>query len=294
MFKDIYEVEKKKSPGPFIAVGAGLLVVAAVGFILLRPKHPAKSGNVSTNNPMTLTQSSVPEKMPDTSLPPLPEEKLKAVTPKGKAPVQQNQNRPAEVLPTAAEVIAPPQISDLSKLAVQGGADKKPADLKAPDAKGAEVKGDETKGAGTQTTTARGEPPVKTEGTPPPQGSARSGEEAADQPAAAAKANPGDLVDLAAVDEQPKVLKSVNPTIPAQALRFGKEGTVTVNALINEAGNVVETGILKGLKDDMGLEKAAADAVKKWKFQPAKKDGVNVKVWKPVVITFKANRSKIA
>ena len=42
----------------------------------------------------------------------------------------------------------------------------------------------------------------------------------------------------------------------------------------------------------MGLEKAAADAVRKWKFQPAKKDGVNVKVWKPVVITFKANRSR--
>jgi outer membrane biosynthesis protein TonB len=42
----------------------------------------------------------------------------------------------------------------------------------------------------------------------------------------------------------------------------------------------------------MGLEKAAEAAVRKWKFQPAKKDGVNVKVWKPIAITFKALRSK--
>ncbi len=93
------------------------------------------------------------------------------------------------------------------------------------------------------------------------------------------------------MDDQPKILKSVNPAYPPQALRSRKEGSVTVNALINEAGNVSDTGILKGLKDDMGLEKAAADAVRKWKFQPAKKDGVNVKVWKPIVITFKANRT---
>ncbi|MGZ7065127.1 MAG: energy transducer TonB, partial [Candidatus Aminicenantales bacterium] len=110
--------------------------------------------------------------------------------------------------------------------------------------------------------------------------------------AAAAKANPGDLVDLAAADEQPKVQKSVDPVYPTQASRFGKEGSVTVNALIDETGSVINIGILKGLKDDMGLEKAAADAVRKWKFQPAKKDGVNVKVWKPVVITFKAIRSR--
>ncbi|MBE0712847.1 MAG: TonB family protein, partial [Candidatus Aminicenantes bacterium] len=61
-----------------------------------------------------------------------------------------------------------------------------------------------------------------------------------------------------------------------------------VNALIDENGNVIDTGILKGLQDDKGLGKAAETAVRKWKFQPAKKDGVNVKVWKPFTIVFKA------
>lgn len=292
MFKDIYEVEKKKSPAPYIVVGAGLVIVAAVGFFLLRPKHPSNPIGAVKNSPTTLTQSSLPDKTLDTSLPPLPEEKLKAVTPKGKAAAQANQNRPAEVLPTAEEAIVPPQIADLSRLAIQGAADKKPAESKPGDTKAADAKTEETKAADTQASRTQGQPPVKIEATPPQQSSTVSGDDTGSQPAPVAKANPGDLVDLAAVDEQPKRLKSVSPTIPAQAVRFGKEGTVTVNALINEAGNVIETGILKGLKDDMGLEKAAADAVKKWKFQPAKKDGVNVKVWMPVVIAFKANRSK--
>jgi len=39
----------------------------------------------------------------------------------------------------------------------------------------------------------------------------------------------------------------------------------------------------------MGLGRAAQNAVKKWKFQPARKDGVAVKVWKSVVISFKAD-----
>jgi outer membrane biosynthesis protein TonB len=42
------------------------------------------------------------------------------------------------------------------------------------------------------------------------------------------------------------------------------------------------------MQDDKGLGKSAETAVRKWKFQPAKKDGVNVKVWKPFVIVFKA------
>jgi protein TonB len=108
----------------------------------------------------------------------------------------------------------------------------------------------------------------------------------------AAPANPtvneGDLVDLASVAEPPRTLKTVDPVYPLSAQRAGVEGSITVNALIDEKGNVIDTGILKGIQDDKGLGKAAEAAVKKWKFQPAKKGGVNVKVWKPFVIVFKA------
>jgi TonB family protein len=299
IFKDIYEVDKKKSPAPFIAVGAGLVIVAAVGFFLLRPKHPANPAGAGQDNPTTMTQSSVPEKSQETTLPPLSEEKLRAVNPKPKA-APANQNRQAEALPSADEAILQIQAADASRLAIQVPAEKKPeakpteqkpSETKPGDTKASEAKSGDTKTAETQTSQAQQQPPVKTE-TAPPQVAAGGGTDAASQAAPAPKANTGDLVDLAAADEQPRLLKSVEPNYPALAARSGKEGTITVNALINESGNVVDTGILKGLKDDMGLEKAAEAAVRKWKFQPAKKDGVNVKVWKPVVITFKASRSK--
>ncbi len=295
MFKDIYEVEKKKFPVPFIAVGAGLLVVAAVGYFILRPKPVSNPSGNMPKNPARVIPSTPSDNTPDTSLPSLSEEKLKTVNPKAKTGAQVIQNRPAEPLPTADDAIVPSQSSDITRLAIPGAAGNKPdakaVDSKQADTKAPETKTGDTKSAESQTGQTQGQPPARTEATPP-QGSTGNGEEAAGQPAAPAKANPGDLIDLAAIDEQPKVQKSVDPVYPAQAMRFGKEGSVTVNALIDETGSVINTGILKGLKDDMGLEKAAADAVRKWKFQPAKKDGVKVKVWKPVVITFKANRSR--
>jgi TonB family protein len=295
MFKDIYEIDKKKSSAPAITVGAAIVVVAAVGFFLLRPKHPGRMADLSSRNPVTLTQSSVPETTADTTVPPLPEEKLKAVNPKPKAaPV--NQNRQQEALPGAEEAIIPAQPADLARLRLQTPAQKKPAakpsDTKTSDAKPAEAGAGEVKSGETQGTSGQQQPPVKTEAPPPAtqtQGTAVRNDEVVAAPLVA-KANPGDLVDLAAVDEQPKIVKSVEPVYPTQALRFGKEGSVTVNALIDESGDVVETAILRGLLDDMGLEKAAEAAVKKWKFQPAKKDGVTVKVWKPITINFKTGR----
>jgi TonB family protein len=292
MFKDIYEIDKKKSVSPVIAVGAALVVVAAVGYFILRPKHTVRATEVPARNSVTLTQSSAPETASDTVIPPLPEEKLKAVNPKPK-PAPPTQTRQQEVLPGAEEAIIPSQTADLTQLRLQTPVQKKPA------AKPQENRGSEAKAAGAggaQGSSGEQQPPVKTETAPPAiqaQKQAANNDEVVASPLAA-KANPGDLVDLAAVDEQPEVVKSVEPVYPTQALRFGKEGSVTVNALISETGDVVETAILRGLLDDMGLEKAAEAAVKKWKFQPAKKDGVNVKVWKPITITFKTGRGNRA
>ena len=294
IFKDIYEVEKKKSPVPFIAVGAGVLAVAAVAFFLLRPKHNPNPAGAGATAPTTQMQSSAPEKAPDTTLPSLSEEKLKAVNAKPKPTPQAN--RPVESLPGAAEAIAPPTIADVSRLNAKASPEKKP-EAKPAETKPAETKPAETKAADVlptnPQTAAQGgaQPPTGTE-TAAPQGTAAGAADAGASGVPADKASPGDLVPLASVDEPPTIVKSVQPVYPAQAARFGKAGSVTVNALINESGAVAETGILKGLKDDMGMEKAAMDAVRKWKFQPAKKDGVNVKVWKPIVITFRADKAR--
>jgi len=71
----------------------------------------------------------------------------------------------------------------------------------------------------------------------------------------------------------PKVLQKVNPEYPAEAKKQGIQGTVILDAMINEKGEVIE---IKPQTDkekvkeqpDPLLAKAAIDAVKQWKYEP--------------------------
>lgn len=100
----------------------------------------------------------------------------------------------------------------------------------------------------------------------------------------------GSLVPLEKVTFLPVLIKRVEPKYPPRALRLAVEGVVTVNALISENGDVLRTEILKGVQGYAELEKAAETAIKQWKYRPAQKDGVNVKVWRPIEITFQLNQ----
>jgi len=78
-----------------------------------------------------------------------------------------------------------------------------------------------------------------------------------------------------------------DPAYPPLALQRQIQGTVTVNALISENGDVLQIAVLNSQAKGYGLERATEVAVRKWKFRPATKNGVNVRVWKPLSITFK-------
>lgn len=97
----------------------------------------------------------------------------------------------------------------------------------------------------------------------------------------------GDLVPLDQVDIQPRPIKVVEPKYPEPAKQMGLEGVVVVNALISEKGEVIRTEILRGLKNGAALEQAAEAAIRQWKFSPAVKNGVKVKVWKPIETRFR-------
>ena len=103
------------------------------------------------------------------------------------------------------------------------------------------------------------------------------------------KAKAGDLIPLEEVDVQPAVTSKVEALYPSMAQRMGIEGTVIVNALVSESGDVIRTAILRKSSSgtNYGFEAASEQAVKQWKFKPALKDGVNVKTWKPVALVFK-------
>ncbi|MCX7974903.1 MAG: TonB family protein [Candidatus Aminicenantes bacterium] len=97
----------------------------------------------------------------------------------------------------------------------------------------------------------------------------------------------GDLVPLDQVDIQPRPIHVVQPRYPEPAKQMGLEGVIVVNALISENGEVIRTEILRGLKNGRSLEQAAQNAIRQWKFTPAVKDGVKVKVWKPIETRFR-------
>jgi protein TonB len=104
------------------------------------------------------------------------------------------------------------------------------------------------------------------------------------------KAKTGDLLPLSMVDVEPKIIKTVEPVYPDADRRLGIKGNVILNVLISENGEVLEAVVIRGIRGSVGVEKEAINAVKKWKFLPAEKDGVKVKVWKPITIGFGLNK----
>ena len=114
-------------------------------------------------------------------------------------------------------------------------------------------------------------------------------EESQNMPADTAEKSikPGDLVALNMVDTPPILLRRVQPKYPPVALNQNIEDKVLINALISEEGEVIETRIIRGEKGVHGFNQASEEALRQWRFRPAIKDGVKVKVWKPILITFK-------
>ena len=62
-----------------------------------------------------------------------------------------------------------------------------------------------------------------------------------------------------------KATKTAMPAYPALAAKMRVEGTVKVEAVINDAGTVEDTKVISG---HALLAPAAVEAVKKWKYEP--------------------------
>jgi TonB family protein len=286
IFQGIIEPRQKKGFPTAAAVIIGVVVLAAAGFILLRPKRGAQPVENLPPAVQTVLEPEPTASEPVAEVPP-PEVKTTPVKPKPKP-------KSADPDPAGADAILPAG-AEASALTL-AGISQGPAT------------GDEKTAPGTKPLQSDSPPATKEQTAPPatetkPAGdpaqatAGGAGTEAAGQPPAveaavsmpeAVPVKEGELVELSSVTEPPKLIKSVDPVYPPSAQRQGVGGSITVNALIDENGNVIETGILKGIQDDKGLGRAAQNAVRKWKFQPARKNGVAVKVWKSFIIAFRA------
>ncbi len=96
-----------------------------------------------------------------------------------------------------------------------------------------------------------------------------------------------------AVEELPEPVGGISAiqalvVYPEIARRAGVEGTVYVEAFVDENGNVTRTEIKKGI--GAGCDEAAAAAVMKAKFKPGKQRGKPVKVRMSIPIRFRLQK----
>ena len=82
-------------------------------------------------------------------------------------------------------------------------------------------------------------------------------------------------------------IKKTQPSYPPSALRMRIEGPVQLLATISKKGDISAVKILSG---DPGLARAAADAVKQWKYKPYMLDGSPVEIQTQITVNFKLPR----
>ena len=130
-------------------------------------------------------------------------------------------------------------------------------------------------------TTATPATPARVEPTPAPvSGSESAAPEPTEPPARSAAAAPAED----AVETPPRILTVVKPFYPPFALRAKIGGIVILRVLVGETGTPLDVEVLKAVYG--GLTEAAVYAVRRWKFEPARKGGAPVRAWTTVPIPF--------
>lgn len=96
----------------------------------------------------------------------------------------------------------------------------------------------------------------------------------------------GETVPRAAEAERlrPIPLRRVTPTYPQDLASYGISGTVTLRVIVDERGKAKVVDIVDPM--GFGLDQAAINAVNRWEWQPARRDGKPVKVYLRVQFTF--------
>jgi protein TonB len=83
----------------------------------------------------------------------------------------------------------------------------------------------------------------------------------------------------------PDLLREVRPDYTEDARRMGVEGDVVLEIIVRRDGTVGDIKVLHGLPG--GLDRRAVDAVRQWRFAPARRHGTPVDVLVEVAVEFK-------
>ncbi len=108
--------------------------------------------------------------------------------------------------------------------------------------------------------------------------------------AATSSVHTNDFIDPTQVDTRPVLLKEEPVVWPRVAFRSQRRGVVILSATVDANGQVVEVKVLRTDDTKFGIPQAATDAVGKYFFKPATKDGVRVKTTATVTIPYSFRR----
>lgn len=273
-FVEFYPDKKRSFSPRMIGIAAGVLIISSLAFYFLRPhKNP---GQADPSGKPPASESILENQEAQSTL--TSQQLLNTIEKMG-----QTQDQPKTAAPQDKQTAQPPDTPVVEN--------PRPEDLKPiPPAQNTTLQGQipvpnqvsEAKKEGQDQTAAGLNQNQNPE--------AKQKEQAAAANEGNAKASLGDLVPLDKVDSQPLIIRRIEPSYPPYAQTLKVEGPVTVNALISEYGDVLQVNVTRGIAGNFGFEKAAENAIKQWKFKPAQKDGVNVRVWKPFTIGFKLKK----
>jgi protein TonB len=84
-------------------------------------------------------------------------------------------------------------------------------------------------------------------------------------------------------------LNNPKPAYPALAKRMGMEGTVMLKVLVSREGTALKVEVAHSSGYET-LDKAAAEAVKNWRFVPSRKGDFSVDEWVQVPIAFRLKK----
>lgn len=94
------------------------------------------------------------------------------------------------------------------------------------------------------------------------------------------------VLSIADLDQRPRVVFQSAPAYPQELRRRKVEGTVELVFYVGTDGKVSNVKVERST--DAGFEKPAADAVRRWRFEPGTKNGQKVAFKMRLPITFKA------
>ena len=98
------------------------------------------------------------------------------------------------------------------------------------------------------------------------------------------------VLDEGEVDVPPILKRYVPPRYPLKAKEEGVSGTVKVRMIINESGSVVSMKVLREPRFS-GFGNALIEASRKWKYEPAKLNGLPVSIRVIQEFTFELNEN---